>query len=204
MAILARHKLMPRQYLNRGDRLVFSNGVITLALIAVALLIVFDAEVSRLIQLYVIGVFTAFTLSQSGMVKHWLRTRETGWRRSVVINSVGAVTTGVVLVVVALVKFSHGAWIVLLLVRSLVLLMLSTRRHYLGVAAQLKLLSVDAEPRPTRILVLVAHHRRRPIQRFATPSWCTRRALPASMPRSPGRTISSTRGTRLTRAIHSR
>jgi amino acid transporter len=88
-AILARHKLMPRQYLNRGDRLVFSNGILTLALVASALLIAFDAEVSRLIQLYVVGVFTAFTLSQTGMVRHWLRTREPGWRRSVVINVVG-------------------------------------------------------------------------------------------------------------------
>ena len=144
-AILARHKLMPRQYLNRGDRLVFSNGVITLALIAVALLIVFDAEVSRLIQLYVIGVFTAFTLSQTGMVRHWLKTKEAGWRRSVVINTVGAITTGVVLIVVATVKFAHGAWIVIILIPILVLLMLSTRRHYLGVAAQLKLLPVEAE-----------------------------------------------------------
>jgi amino acid transporter len=157
-AILARHKLMPRQYRNRGDRLVFSNGVITLALIAAALLVVFDAEVSRLIQLYVIGVFTAFTLSQTGMVRHWLRTREPSWRRSVVINSVGALTTGVVLVVVAIVKFSHGAWIVILSIPILVFLMMSTRRHYLGVAAQLKLIPVEAEPRPTRILVLVAHH----------------------------------------------
>jgi amino acid transporter len=157
-AILARHKLVPRQYLNRGDRLVFSNGVITLALVASALVIVFDAEVSRLIQLYVVGVFTAFTLSQTGMVRHWLRTREQGWRRSVVINTVGALTTGVVLIVVATVKFAHGAWIVILMVPILVGLMLSTRRHYLGVAAQLKKVPVDAEPRPTRIIVLVAHH----------------------------------------------
>jgi amino acid transporter len=157
-AILARHKLVPRQYLNRGDRLVFSNGIVTLALVATALLIVFDAEVSRLIQLYVVGVFTAFTLSQTGMVRHWLRTREPGWRRSVVINTVGAVTTGVVLVVVATVKFAHGAWIVILAIPILVIMMLSTRRHYKGVAAQLKLLPVEAEPRPTRILVLVAHH----------------------------------------------
>jgi len=157
-AILARHKLMPRQYLNRGDRLVFSNGIITLALVASALLIVFDAEVSRLIQLYVVGVFTAFTLSQTGMVRHWLRTSEPGWRRSVVINLIGAVTTGVVLIVVATVKFVHGAWIVILIVPILVMLMLNTRRHYLGVAAQLKLVPVEAQPRPIRILVLVAHH----------------------------------------------
>ena len=157
-AILARHKLVPRQYLNRGDRLVFSNGVITLALVASALLIVFGAEVSRLIQLYVVGVFTAFTLSQTGMVLHWLKTREPGWRRSVAINTVGALTTGVVLIVVATVKFAHGAWIVILMMPILVGLMLSTRQHYLGVAAQLKRVPVEAETRPTRIIVLVAHH----------------------------------------------
>jgi amino acid transporter len=157
-AILARHKLMPRQYLNRGDRLVFSNGIVTLAVVAAALLIVFEAEVSRLIQLYVVGVFTAFTLSQTGMVRHWLKTREAGWQRSVVINSVGAFTTGVVLVVVATVKFAHGAWIVILAIPILVALMLSIRTHYKGVAAQLKLIPVEAESRPTRILVLVAHH----------------------------------------------
>lgn len=157
-AILARHRLMPRQYLNRGDRLVFSNGVVTLAVVASALLVVFGAEVSRLIQLYVVGVFTAFTFSQAGMVRHWLRTREPGWRRSVVINTVGAVTTGVVLIVIATVKFVHGAWIVILLVPLLVALMLNIRRHYIGVGTQLKLVPVEAESRPTRILVLVAHH----------------------------------------------
>ena len=157
-AILARHKLTPRQYLNRGDRLVFSNGIITLALVASGLLVVFGAEVSRLIQLYVVGVFTAFTLSQTGMVRHWLKTREPGWRRSVAINSIGAVTTGGVLVVVATVKFVHGAWIVILAVPILVGLMLSVRRHYVGVAAQLKQLRAHAEERPTRIVVLVAHH----------------------------------------------
>jgi amino acid transporter len=157
-AILARHKLTPRQYLNRGDRLVFSNGIVTLAVLASALLIVFGAEVSRLIQLYVVGVFTAFTLSQVGMVRHWLRTREPGWRRSVVINSIGGATTGVVLVVVAVVKFAHGAWIVILLVPILVTLMLAIRRHYLGVASQLRQIPVDAQSRSTRLLVLVAHH----------------------------------------------
>jgi amino acid transporter len=157
-AILARHKLTPRQFLNRGDRLVFSNGVLTLALLASGLLVIFGAEVSRLIQLYVVGVFTAFTLSQAGMVRHWLRTREPGWRRSVVINSVGAVTTGVVLLVVASVKFVHGAWIVILLVPILVALMLAIRRHYSGVAAQLRQVPAEAQPKPTRLVLLVAHH----------------------------------------------
>jgi amino acid transporter len=157
-AILARHRLMPRQFLNRGDRLVFSNGIVALALVASGLLIVFDAEVSRLIQLYVVGVFTAFTLSQAGMVRHWLIGRETGWRRSVVINAVGGVTTGVVLVVIAVVKFAHGAWIVIALMPALVFLMLAIRRHYLGVAAQLKQVPLKPEPRPARLIVLVAHH----------------------------------------------
>ena len=157
-AILARHKLTPRQFLNRGDRLVFSNGVITLALAAAALLVIFEAEVSRLIQLYVVGVFTAFTLSQAGMVRHWLRTKEPRWQRSVVINFIGAATTGIVLVVIATVKFVHGAWLVIVAVPLLVALMLSIRRHYLSVAAQLKRVPIEAVPQPTRILVLVAHH----------------------------------------------
>ncbi|MEX1134833.1 MAG: APC family permease [Acidimicrobiia bacterium] len=156
-AILARSRLMPRQYLNRGDRLVFSNGVVTLAVVASILLIIFQAEVSRLIQLYVVGVFTSFTLSQTGMVRHWLKTKEQGWRWSVVINAIGAVTTGVVLIVVATVKFSHGAWIVILLIPLLVALMTAIRRHYLGVAAQLRHIRVDAHPRPTRVVVLAAH-----------------------------------------------
>ena len=157
-AILARHKLMPRQFLNRGDRLVFSNGIIALAIIAGILLVIFGAEVSRLVQLYVVGVFTAFTLSQTGMVRHWNKHRERGWRRSVAINTVGAVTTAVVLVVAATVKFVNGAWIVVVALPIVVTLMLNTRRHYRGVATQLKQLPVEAEPRPTRILVLVAHH----------------------------------------------
>ncbi len=130
-AILADHRMMPRQYRNRGDRLVFSNGVVTLALGAGLLIAIFDAEVSRLIQLYVVGVFTSFTLSQTGMVRRWLRTREPGWQRSVVLNAVGAVTTGLVLVIVAVVKFSHGAWIVLIAIPLLVALMLAVRRHYI-------------------------------------------------------------------------
>ena len=156
-AILARHRLMPRQFRNRGSRLVFSNGVVVLAIAAGALLVVFGAEVSRLIQLYVIGVFTAFTLSQAGMVRHWLRTREPGWTRSVVINAVGAATTGLVLVIVAIVKFSHGAWIVLVAGPLLVTLMLSIRRHYRRVADHLRVIPEAAQPRATRILVLVAH-----------------------------------------------
>ena len=88
-AILAAHRLMPRQYRNRGDRLAFSNGIITVSVLAGLLIVVFGAQVSRLIQLYVVGVFTSFTISQTGMVRHWLRVRDSGWQRSVVINAVG-------------------------------------------------------------------------------------------------------------------
>ena len=156
-AILSRYRFMPRQFRNRGDRLVFSNGVFALALLAGVLLVVFDAQVSRLIQLYVVGVFTSFTLSQAGMVRHWLTTRDRGWRRSVVINAVGAVTTGVVLIVVATVKFTHGAWIVIVAVPLLVAWMMSIRRHYLRVASYLGHLSGSGGPRPHRVILLAAH-----------------------------------------------
>ena len=131
-AILARNKLMPRQFRSLGDRLVFSNGVLVLALVAILLIWAFDAQVSRLVQLYVVGVFLSFTLSQLGMVRRWLRLREPGWLRSAIINGIGATTTAVVLVVIASVKFSHGAWIVIVAIPIIVTGMLAIRRHYLG------------------------------------------------------------------------
>jgi amino acid transporter len=156
-AILSDHRLMPRQFRNRGDRLVFSNGVLVLTVLAGLLIVVFRAEVTRLIQLYVVGVFTSFTISQAGMIRHWWRSRESGWRRSIVINAIGAVTTGTVLLVVTVVKFTHGAWVVLVAVPLLVALMLSIRRHYRAVGAQLRALPPEAVPRLHRIVLLVAH-----------------------------------------------
>lgn len=156
-AILANHRLMPRQLRNRGDRLVFSNGVGVLALVASILIILFDAEVTRLIQLYVVGVFTAFTLSQAGMVRHWIKTKERGWVRSIVINGIGSLTTGVVLIVAATVKFTHGAWIVIVAIPLLSAGMLAIRRHYKGVASRLKDIAVEAVERPNRFLVFAAH-----------------------------------------------
>jgi amino acid transporter len=156
-AILANHRLMPRQLRNRGDRLVFSNGVGVLALAASSLIILFDASVTRLIQLYVIGVFTAFTLSQAGMVRHWIKTKEKGWRRSIVINAAGSLTTGVVLVVAATVKFTHGAWIVIVAIPLLSAGMLAIRRHYRRVASRLRDIPVEAVARPNRVLVFAAH-----------------------------------------------
>ena len=155
-AILANHRLMPRQFRNRGDRLVFSNGVLVLAVLASVLILSFRAEVTRLIQLYVIGVFTSFTLSQAGMVRRWWRLKEPGWRRSAVVNGIGAIVTGVVLVVVSIVKFSRGAWIVLIAVPLLVWMMRAIRRHYLAVATQLKQIPVEAILKANRVIVCVA------------------------------------------------
>ncbi|HKZ18951.1 MAG TPA: APC family permease [Acidimicrobiia bacterium] len=156
-AILARYRFMPRQFRNRGDRLVFSNGVFALALLAGLLLVAFDAQVSQLIQLYVVGVFTSFTLSQTGMVRHWLKTREGGWARSAVINGIGAITTGVVLVIVAVVKFAHGAWIVMVAVPLLVVWMMGINRHYRRVALHLGHLPPRGQPKTHRVVVLAAH-----------------------------------------------
>ncbi len=156
-AILANHKLMPRQFRSLGDRLVFSNGIVVLALLAGLLIWAFDAQVSRLVQLYVVGVFTSFTLSQSGMVRRWLRTRETGWRRSAAINLIGALTTAVVLVVIATVKFTRGAWIVIAAVPVIVLIMLAIRRHYLKVADRLRLVGEPPVPTSNRVIVLASH-----------------------------------------------
>ena len=137
-SILARDRFMPSQFRNRGDRLVFSNGVVVLAGLAALLVWLFDANLTRLIQLYVVGVFTAFTLSQAGMVRRWIRTREGNWQRSAAINGVGAATTGIVLVVVTITKFAKGAWIVIVAIPFIVLFFWAVHRHYEHVARILK------------------------------------------------------------------
>ena len=137
-AILARDRFMPSQFRNRGDRLVYSNGIVILAFAAGLLVFAFDADLTRLIQLYVVGVFTAFTLSQAGMVRRWLRRREPGWRRSMVINAVGAAATGIVLVIVTVTKFSHGAWIVLTAMPVIILFFVAVHRHYEGTSRRLR------------------------------------------------------------------
>jgi hypothetical protein len=121
---------MPRQFSFRGDRLAYSNGIILLAVIAALLLVVYDAQVTKLIPLYAVGVFIAFTLSQAGMVKHWWLKREPGWRGSILLNFVGFVATGVVAVIIGITKFLPGAWISLLMVAVLAGVFLIIRRHY--------------------------------------------------------------------------
>lgn len=138
-SILARDGFLPRVFSYRGDRLAFSYGIVVLAAIAVLLIIVFGGSVTSLIPLYTVGVFVAFTLSQSGMVRRWwnLRQKQPGWRRRAAINGVGAVTTGVVAVEVAVAKFALGAWIVLILIPLLVAMMLFIARQYRSVAEKL-------------------------------------------------------------------
>ena len=153
-SILGQDGFMPRQLARRGDRLVFSNGVVILAALAAALIWAFDASTTRLIQLYIIGVFVSFTLSQAGMVRHWVellqrrpaRQQARSMRRSLTINAIGAVFTALVLVVVLVTKFTHGAWIVVIAMPLVFGLMNGIRRHYDRVAAEL-------QPRPEGMLL---------------------------------------------------
>src|SRR5439155_885363 len=143
-SVLVRDHFLPRQFENRGDRLVFSNGVIVLAILSSILIWAFDANLDRLIQLYVVGVFTSFTLSQTGMVRHWRKVAREhggqvrGWRRSMAINAVGAVATALVLVIVIETKFLHGAWIVIAAMPLIVAGFYGMHRHYEGIEQQLR------------------------------------------------------------------
>jgi len=142
-SILARDRFLPHQFTFRGDRLAFSNGIVVLGVAASALIVAFNANVTKLIPLYAFGVFVSFTLSQSGMVIHWLRLKERGWRASMGVNAFGAVTTAVVAVIVGTTKFSHGAWISMLAMAMLAVFFASISRHYRGVERRL---SVPAGP----------------------------------------------------------
>ena len=138
-SIVSRDRYLPRQFMNQGDRLAFSNGIIVLSVFAAVLIIVFRGDTQSLLPLYMIGVFVSFTLSQAGMVIHWRQSREAGWKTSAFINGFGALVTGVVLIIVTVTKTLEGAWIVLLLIPAIVMIFQATRRHYDKVASQLTL-----------------------------------------------------------------
>jgi amino acid transporter len=152
-SILAKDRYLPRQLLTRGGRLAFSNGIVFLALAAIAFVVAFDAEVTALIQLYIVGVFVSFTLSQIGMVRHWTRLLRTEddpeerrrMIRSRIINTIGCISTGSVLIVVLATKFLAGAWIAILAMGSLFILMKAINRHYAAVSRELT--PVEAEQR---------------------------------------------------------
>lgn len=153
-SLLSQDHYAPRQFAKRGDRLVFSNGIIILGALAALLIIIFRGETHALIPLYAVGVFISFTLSQSGMVRHWYAARGSGWRWRLLINGAGAALTAVVTVVIAFSKFTHGAWIVVFLIPILVLVFQAVSRHYELVAEQLSLEGYGGPP-PIRHTVLV-------------------------------------------------
>jgi amino acid transporter len=145
-SIVARDRFLPRQFTTQGDRLAFSNGIVILSGLGALLLVIFGGDTHALIPLYMIGVFVSFTLSQAGMVVHWRKLREPGWRTSAAINGFGALVTGIVLLVVATTKAAEGAWIIILMIPILVILFNITRRHYDHVASELTLRGWRPEP----------------------------------------------------------
>ena len=155
-SLLARDHFLPHQFAFRGDRLAFSIGIIFLAVLASLLLIVFNGNTTQLINLYAVGVFMSFTLSQSGMVRHWwkLRGEKRGWQRSLAINGLGAVTTLLVALVIASTKFLEGAWIVVLLIPLLVLMFVAISRHYLHVERE-RTTAIPIHPRDIRHRLIV-------------------------------------------------
>ncbi|PYN54696.1 MAG: amino acid permease [Candidatus Rokuibacteriota bacterium] len=153
---LARDRFIPRQFATQGDRLVFSNGILILSGLAAALLVIFRGDTHKLIPLYAVGVFLSFTLSQASMVRRWLRIKEEGWRWRWWLNAVGALVTGLVMITIAATKFTHGAWIVVILIPTLVVVFVTVHRHYDEVAVQLSLDGFAPPPPMTNtVLVLV-------------------------------------------------
>jgi amino acid transporter len=154
-SFLARDRFIPRQFANRGDRLAFSNGIIILALLSIGLLAAFQGDTHALIPLYALGVFVSFTLSQASMVRYWSRHRGPRWPMRAILNGTGALATGVVAVIIGMTKFSHGAWIVVVLIPCMIALFVTIRRHYDDVAVQLSVEGVVPRPPPAGHTVLV-------------------------------------------------
>jgi hypothetical protein len=145
-SIIAKDGFLPRQFANRGDRLVFSNGIVFLAVVAGALLVAFGGLTNKLIPLYAVGVFTSFTLSQAGMVRHHIKEKEAAWQRGVAINAVGSVATFVVLIIVAGTKFTSGAWVPLVVVPLIIALFLAIHRHYERLERTLAITPAEVKP----------------------------------------------------------
>ena len=157
---MAQDHFMPRQFVFRGDRLSLSTGILSLGILSGVLIIAVGADVDHLIPMYAVGVFTAFTFSQSSMVKRWWVRKEEGWKKGLVINGLGAITTAIVALVITTTKFVHGAWMVVLLLPIFVVTMLGIRRHYMKVKDQLaiqKRTELQSFPLPpSKTLVLVS------------------------------------------------
>jgi amino acid transporter len=154
-SILARDGYMPRQMATFGDRLVFSNGIVILGIFACFLLILFHGDTHALIPLYAVGVFISFTLSQTGMVRRWLTKKGPHWRKNLIVNGAGAVTTGIATIILATTKFTQGAWIVFLLILILIWMFRSIRSHYKAVSEQIALTRDHRPPIPRRNIVII-------------------------------------------------
>lgn len=156
-SLLARDSFMPRQLCSMGDRLAFSNGIILLGLASGMLIVFFNANTHHLIPLYAVGVFISFTLSQSGMVRHWVKLKGRGWRHKVLINGLGATATFIALLVIASTKFTHGAWMVVVFIPIVIFGFLSVHGHYEGIVDQLHPNLADLlPPKLHRVLIPIS------------------------------------------------
>jgi len=159
VAVLANDGFLPRQFKALGDRLVYNNGILLLAIATGVLIIIFSGDTHALIPLFAVGVFLAFTLSQSGMVLHWWRERIGAWWFKAGINGLGALVTGITVLVVGISNFTKGAWITILLIPALMIVFLRVQKHYLKIAKQLSLESFQPNPRslaPLRVIVPIS------------------------------------------------
>ncbi len=142
-SILAKDRYLPRQLASMGDKLVFSNGILSLGIISAFLIWFFDAKTHSLIPLYAVGVFLSFTLSQAGMVRHWYKERAKGWLKHSVINFIGMIATAIVTLIFVITKFTEGAWFIVVLIPIILAIFYKINKHYLSVGKQLSLIGVD-------------------------------------------------------------
>ena len=194
-SVLADDRFMPRQFAFRGERLAFSFGILALAVASIAVLAAFGGSVTHLVPLYTIGVFVAFTLSQSGLVRRWWRLRNPGWQLSIAINAFGTAVTGTVLLVVAVTKFALGAWIVLVVMPVIVGVLYAINRHYRSVQDALTLERPD-EPipvlRPPVVIIPVARSTARRCRPLRSPAR-SRRPFARCTSRPPRRALRTSR-----------
>ncbi|MDP4089039.1 MAG: APC family permease [Bacillota bacterium] len=139
VSVMASEGFVPRQLKMRGDRLSYSNGIIILSVVASILIIIFNAQVTKLMGLYAVGVFISFTLSQTGMILRWFKTKGANWHYKALVNGAGALVTGIAVIIIGITKFHEGAWIVVLLIPIMIYAMLKVKKHYVALAKQLKI-----------------------------------------------------------------